>query len=554
MRQLHPRRAPLAALALALAACAPSLNNAPLKPTARAAEPAAVSAEAALWADEAFRDAQPQPGPIAEFSPPELAPYTLSNGVTVYAVSSAPLPTVSLSLSFDVGAVAEPAAKLGVTSLCLDLLDEGTRALDRAAFEARQADHAVSVWSSAGDDTASVNLRSLDNSFDDAFALMAEMMLEPGLRRADLERLRAQRKADLEQSRGSPSAISRRLFPALLWGPEHPRGRLVTEKTLDAVRLSDCRRIARRLTPKGARLYLSGDPDQAALELAFQTHMPRWGGEPPSVPVVPPPAPRVGAIYLVDAPGAAQSVITLGAPGPARSAEDYTATAVMARILGGSFSSRINMNLREDKGFAYGGRASFSYSREGGYLHAGASVRTDATADALRELAAELAGIHTRPPTEVELSRERDGALLALPARFATASSTLSAVRGLAFHGLPLDWYEGHQRALRRLDTDALAAAASAHVPRSDYVILVVGDAAVVRPGLEALAREGLLGARAVVELDADGQPPTPDATSETSPAKIPSRLPAKSTAKPTAKPTSSDSRPSTSQDDEPED
>ncbi len=502
----HGARWSILALTLALCGCAGQPSNDPLKPTARPAEPELVSAEDAVWADESFRDAQPSAGPIPAFDPPEIAPYTLSNGVQVYAVPSAPLPTISLSLQFELGALVDPPSKAGMTSLCMDLLDEGTRQRDRASFRASQADLAVRVWSGASDDTTSVNLRSLDSSFDDAFALMAEMIKEPGLRRADLDRIRAQRKADLAQARGSAGAISRRLFGALLWGQEHPRGRLVTEDSLDAVRVRDCRRLARQLAPAGARLYLNGAPDKSALELAFQTHLEGWSGEAPAAAAAPEATPQTGVIFLVDVPGAAQSVIAVGAPGPARAAEDYAATYLMAQILGGSFSSRINMNLREDKGYSYGGRAGFRYTRARGYLRAGASVRTDATADALRELAVEFAAIHTRPATEAELKRERDGALLALPARFATASSTLSTVRGLVFYGLPLDWYAGYQRDVKRVDIDAITAAARAHVPREGFVVLVVGDASVVRPGLTALAAEGVLGTRAVVELDADGQ------------------------------------------------
>jgi zinc protease len=179
----------------------------------------------------------------------------------------------------------------------------------------------------------------------------------------------------------------------------------------------------------------------------------------------------------------------------------------MAEILGGSFSSRINMNLRENKGWAYGARGRFSYNRGGSYFTAGSSVRADATGPAVLEIAKEIELMRTTDATAEELLRERDGALLAMPTQFATATSTLFSFRELEFYGLPMNWHEGHQQRLRALDTAAIRAAAEAHLQVDGHVVLVVGDGAVMLESLEKIAADKVFGPGGIQYLDADGNP-----------------------------------------------
>jgi zinc protease len=179
----------------------------------------------------------------------------------------------------------------------------------------------------------------------------------------------------------------------------------------------------------------------------------------------------------------------------------------MLEILGGSFSSRINMNLREDKGYTYGGRAGVSYRRAGGSFSASSSVRTDVTGPALREVIKEILGMRAGDPTAEELRRVQEGAMLALPAEFATPSDTLGAVQRLSFFDLPLDWYAGYQQRLRAVDIAAVRKAAEKHLRAQDFVVLVVGDADKVLKDLDAIAAEKVFGKGGLVVLDADGKP-----------------------------------------------
>jgi len=271
--------------------------------------------------------------------------------------------------------------------------------------------------------------------------------------------------------------------------------------------LGDCKAVIKKLKPKGARMYVAGKVTADEIKQAFNTKLGFWQGSAPKAKKIAKAKPGAGTIYLVHSPGAAQSVISVATPGPKRTADDYVPTQMMATILGGSFSSRINMNLREDKGFAYGGRGSFRYYRGGSHFVAGSSVRTDATGPSLREISKELAGMRTGPVTSEELTRERDGALLALPARFATARRTLGTYSRLVFYGLPLDWYTTYQAELKKLDAGAIQKAANDYLPETGYVVLVVGDAEVIYDDLQAIAGEKLFGKGGIKVLDADGKP-----------------------------------------------
>ena len=165
------------------------------------------------------------------------------------------------------------------------------------------------------------------------------------------------------------------------------------------------------------------------------------------------------------------------------------------------------MNLREDKGYTYGGRAGINYYRAGSTFAASSSVRTDVTGPALREVMKEIVGMRGGDPTPEELRRVQEGALLALPADFATPSDTLFVFQMLKYHGLPLDWHAGYQQRLRTVDTAAVRKAAEKHLRAQDFVVLVVGDASKVLPDLDAIATEKLFGKGGVVVLDADGKP-----------------------------------------------
>ena len=460
-----------------------------------------------VWPQEPFRATRPVPGPVAELKLPGVETFKLESGLEVFLVRNDRLPTVQMSFDFDFGGVSDPKDQIGLHSLCMDLLDEATAKKAKVAFEEAQADHAVNVGAYAGPDTAGLTLRSLKRELPAALALLSEMVREPGLRQEDFDRLRDRRKAAIAQSKGSPGSVAFRVLGSLMWGAGHVYGRIETEQTVDAIKLADCNKVVGKLKPGGARLWVTGQISPDEIKAGLAEHFPDWKGKAPGKVNAGPPKPRLGTIFFVHVKDAPQSSVYVGHAGPKRDAADYEATDLMAEILGGSFASRINMNLREDKGYTYGSRAGFQYRRAGSVFSASAQVRTDATGPALREIAKEIATMRSTDAKPEELFRVQEGALLALPAEFDTPSATLGSFRNLKFFGLPLDWHAGYQKRLRAVDIPAVRKAAEKHLRAKDFVVLVVGDGAKVLPDLDALAADKTFGGGGVVVLDTDAKP-----------------------------------------------
>jgi zinc protease len=287
----------------------------------------------------------------------------------------------------------------------------------------------------AGGDTQGVSLSSLSKHLDATFELYVDALLHPGFRADDFERMVKRRIEAIKQAKGSPDAIAARVAGPTLYGAEHPYGRVVTEASLAALTLDDCRAYHKRhLHPDGARLFVVGDitPEQVRARFAGPL-LAGWTGKAPALPKLPKPAPAKARIVFVDVPGATQSQVGFSHFGPLRNAPDYLPTSLVGAIFGGAFTSRVNMNLREGKGYTYGARGGFNYNRQYGAMTAGASVRADATYQSLIELHSELVALQTAkmPPTTAELDREKAGAILGMPSRFASAAASLGMFRSL---------------------------------------------------------------------------------------------------------------------------
>jgi predicted Zn-dependent peptidase len=491
--------------------------------------------------DEPFRAEQPKPAAQRPFNLPKMKPFTLKNGIKVYLVEQHTLPIVSVELNLDGGGIADPDGKEGLASVCMAMLTEGTERLDKIAFSEALADIASSVSAFAGDDTQGVAMNTLTKHFETTFALFVETIRTPGFRAAELERLVKRRIEGVRQAKASPASISNRVSGAVLYGPTHPLGAVTTETSLASITLDDCKAYHKKwLKPRGARLFVVGDMTEGQIRQYFDgTALAGWTGAVPAAPGVVAPKTMPGRVFLVDVPGAAQSQIGLMHFGPKRTAPDYFQTTVMSSILGGGFASRVNMNLREDKGYSYGARAFFNYTRQYGTFGAGAGVRTDSTYQALLELRREIGELQankTPVKEKEELEREKNGLVLGLPGRFATGSSSLGQFRGLVYFGLPLDYYNSFVGKVSKVSAAQVTAAAKKHLKPNEIVYVVVGDASakmikrVEVPGAdgkiekkdvpleqdgkqltlrEALAdglASGVLGKGELVLLDADGK------------------------------------------------
>lgn len=483
--------------------------------------------QALAFPDEAFRAHPPQAGAPRPFRIPAMTAFTLANGTAVYLVEQHALPLVSLDLNFDGGAAVDPPGKEGLASVCMAMLTEGTEQLDKLAYAERLADTASSIGGYAGDDSVGLTMSSLARHLDATFAQFADTLCAPGFRAADFDRMIRRRIEGVRQARRSPASVAGRVSGAVLYGPAHPFGRVTTEASLAALTLDDCRAFAGTwLRPERARLFVVGDVDAARLRACFDTpRLAGWTGAAPAVPALPEPRSLPGRIFLVDIPGATQSTVSYLQFGPPRAASDYFATAMMGAVFGGGFSSRINMNLREAKGYSYGARGGFSYTRSSGVFVVTAQVTGGATYQSILEIHREVAGLASGDPAFAvrpdELEREKTGAVLGLPGRFATAAAALGQYRGLVYFGLPLDYYDSYVDNVSRVSvSDAVAAAARRLAPgRAVYVVVGnaaeamtagVGDGGVrptLRDALVELAARGDVGGGGLIELDSDGRP-----------------------------------------------
>jgi zinc protease len=477
--------------------------------------------QALVFPDEAFRAHPPAAGAPRPFHLPPMTTFRLPCGVRVYLVEQHALPTVSMDLNFEGGAAVDPPGKEGLASVCMAMLTEGTLALDKLAYTERLADTASSIGGYASDDSVGLTLSSLGKHLGSTFALFADTLRAPGFRRSDFERLVKRRIEGVRQAKGSPASVASRITGSVLYGLDHPYGAVVTERSLTAITLEDCEAFARAwLVPDLARLFVVGDLTEDQVRACFAAPgLAGWTGGERAVPALPAPRTMAGRIFFVDLPGATQSTVAYLQHGPLRTAPDYFATAMLGAVLGGGFTSRLNMNLREDKGYSYGARGQFSYMRTTGALTASAPVTGDATVSSMLEIDREIqrlaAGTADHAVRADELEREKLGSILGLPGRFATAQAALGQYRGLVYYGLPPDYYDSYVDHLRAVSLADVARAAMRELRPDDAVYVVVGSGETrqrianspsLREALAELAARGDLGAGGLVELDADGR------------------------------------------------
>ncbi len=462
--------------------------------------------ELAFPADD-FRKAQPAGGALRPVQQPAIARFKLANGIEVYLVEDHKLPTVTATLVFEGGNINDPAGKEGLNRVCSQTMGDSTESLDKVALSEALADMASSVGVGAGSDQITVSMASLSRSLDATASLFAEVLLKPGMRQTDFDRNVRQATAGLKQQKGAPAGLGGLLLGSVINGEQHPLGRFQSEASLGAITLDDCKAWQKDyLKPTGAKLWIAGDMTQPQVKALGGRLFAGWKGKPKASVKVGKPTPRKGRIFFIDVPGAAQSQIYVVHPGPDRKAKDYFANTVVSGVLGGGFTSRINMNIREDKGYAYGAFGNFNYTRYFGTFVAGASVRTDVTDKSLIEIYKEINGVATGEITDAEIKREKDSMILSLPARFETAGSVLGSFRGLVYYGLPLDYYAKWVKNVEGINKGAVTASAKKHIKPKDVIVFVVGDASVVLPGLQKLHADKAFGEGDLVVLDVDGK------------------------------------------------
>jgi len=486
------------------ASATPSVMQGP-PPTTEPSRPYPVQASEMLAVDRSVR---PLPGEPPELALPDAMTLSLANGLNVVVIEKRDIPLVQVNLLVRAGSVLDPQRLTGLATLTADMLDEG--AGGRSALEIADAFEMLGARFSvgAGLHHAQLTLRVPVARVEQALAVAADVALRPTFPAAELERLRAERMTSLIRAHDEPSAIANALAMRELFGAEHPYGRDVTAAALRAVDTDAVRGFWQQWwRPNNATIIVVGDIDAARARLLVETAFGGWQrgtATPPQVAAAPQVQGRT--IHLVDKPGAAQSVIVIGRIGAARSSPDYHALQVMNTVLGGQFTSRLNQNLRETHGYAYGASSSFDFLPTPGAFTAGAAVQTAVTGAALREFFNELEGMRAPIPAD-EVERAKNFLAMRYPSQFQSVAGIAAEAGNAVLYEQSLSELDETVERVLAVTAADVERVARQYVDPANVEIIVVGDRSVI----EQQIREQNLGEVRVLEVtDVLGPVPTP--------------------------------------------
>jgi zinc protease len=439
---------------------------------------------------EDWRYEQPEGGPVPTFSVPTPASAELANGLTLIVSEERNVPMVSMQLVIGTGSDANPLDRPGLANLAAGMLDEGTAT--RGALEIADAVAALGGRLTTGSsmDETVITARSLSSNFPALLDLVADVALNPSFPDEELERQRAQRSAQLLQQRSNPEALAVEVLFNSIYGPDHPYGyiELGTPASVAALTRDDLVGFwERNFVPSNAALVVAGDISLDEMRPLAEAAFGAWDGEAaPRIELAAPADPEPGVV-IADVPGAAQTVLYVGKVGVARSTADYAPLQVMNDALGGSFSSRINMNLREERGYTYGASSGFTYRKGPGPFFVYSPVRTDVTGQAVEEMFLELREALTSPIAGDELQRSKDSIVLSLPGGFETSAGLAGRFADAWVYGLGLDYYEGFAARIDAVDDAAVAEVTERYITPDRMVVAAAGDRAAIEVPLAAL-------------------------------------------------------------------
>jgi zinc protease len=430
-------------------------------------------------------------GPAPELDLPEIQSFTLTNGLRVHVVELHALPVVQIDLVVLSGAAAEAPSSAGVADLAADMLDEGT--LTRGALELAESLEYLGARLStgAGWDASFVELHAPVARVDSAVALMAEVALQPAFPAEELARKRKERLTAFLLARDVPAALASVAQAAALYPGGHRYHARVggTAETVARLGRQDLEDFYRRhYAPDNAALIVVGDVTAGDIRLRLEAVFGSWRARVQGRnPLANAPQVERTRIVLVDRPGSEQSEIRLVRLGPPRSTEDYVQLVVTNTLLGGTFSSRLNQNLREAHGYVYHAGSAFDFRAGPGPFMAGAAAQTAVTDSAVVEFLRELRRIRDERPADEEVEKAKRYVALSFPAEFETTTDVAARIAELVIYQLPGDFYDTFVEDVNGVTADDVQAAARSYLDPESVVIVVVGDAAKIRPGLERL-------------------------------------------------------------------
>ncbi len=440
------------------------------------------------------RSRLPRPGANPVFLFPSVEKSRLANGLSVWTVERPALPMVSFLLLVPAGAATDPVTRPGLAALTADMLDEGSGSRSAIDIQDALARIGADLDTEVGPDAALLSLTTLSRFVDPALGLMADVVVRPRLDPRDFDRVRQLRLNRLIQLQNVPGAVAECAFLARLYG-DHPYGHLPIGSS-GALRAAAVEEVAgfhaQAYAPSRATLIAVGALSHADAVRAAGTAFGAWSDPPRGAQI----ADHLGAavagagarLVIVNRPGAPQSELRIGHVGVARRSPDYHALLVLNTILGGQFVSRINLNLRQDKGYTYGAHTMFEFRRGRGPFVIQTSVQTSVTADAVREAIREVEAIRgERPPTGAELELARAALTRGYPRSFETSAQVARALGQLVLYDLPDDTFEAFVPAVNAIGADQVTDVARRHMDPARLAVVIVGDRTRFEAGLAGL-------------------------------------------------------------------
>lgn len=439
----------------------------------------------------AGRATPPPQGELRPFHFPPIERFTLSNGLPVITAHTPGLPVATLSLLLGAGGLHEEPARAGLASLTSGLLESG--AGSRGAAEIADALERLGAQFGVGTswDASHLDVTALTGRLGEAAAVLTELVRAPTFPEDEVARLRQEQLAGILQRHADPRSLANEMAARYIFSDESPFSRPLggTGATVAALTREDVAGFHREhFTPASSSLVIAGELSVEEARALAEERFGDWRGPAPRLASATV-APRGTAVRLVvvDRPGSVQSEIRIGHVGVSRDTDDYFPLVVMNTILGGAFSSRLNLNLRERHGYTYGVSSAFVMRRLAGPFVVSTAVQTEVTEPAVAEILREVEGIRAEPVTEGELSDARSLVAGIFPLRLQTTDGVAARLAELAMYALPLDYFESYRERILDVSREEVARVARTHLRPSELAIVVVGDAGTIRGPLEAL-------------------------------------------------------------------
>lgn len=435
------------------------------------------------------------------FKLPKIEKFSLHNGLEVIAVKKKKLPIIYFTMISNAGSKFDPNEKKGLSHLLMSLLDEGAGNMDAMQI-ADKIESLGSVLSISSDqDSFFTSLLTLCENLDESLDIFSKIITSPHLQENDFHREKKKLLARIIQSKDNPAYIAASVFENLVFGSENPYGlpEIGFGRTVEKISNNDIKLFYNSLiTPENSKLIMVGNFEIDEMLVKLNEKFSGWHSykphifEPPSVSV------SDKQFYIIDKPDSAQSEIVLGHVSKGRNTPDFFARSLMNAILGGQFSSRINLNLREDKGYTYGASSSFSYNQHYGYFSAGCAVNLENTGNAVTEIIKEIKGIREQI-FEKELRFAKSSFIRKYPAMFETYGQIARNLTNMVIYSLPEDYFNTYINHIKKVELKEVEKAAIENIFPDNLVVLAVGDKKIILPQLKQICEGN------IIELDTEG-------------------------------------------------